>query len=715
MGSNTLALCKFLVGLNDNLFLSNDTNGVLNQTTGRAQISDELLWRISTAHAQRRRFCESIGASYMHVIVPNKETALRSLLPPPFVYEEGGPTPANRYVRDFAPQAHTFFDIAAVETCDNSLYFKTDTHWNDLGALTYLRALLDHVGQDQDTRRLAALSLSSATSEWTGDLAAHASLGPEPYTSIKVEAPRSQIVFEGSIPNEGYIRHQQWPDRPDNGRALILHDSFTYRNFPFLSEMFPDALFVHSPDCDFRLLAIWRPKVVWFFQAERFLPRIPTNELRIVDWLSHQEEAKDKAQTGSAYIRNLIDGFGVCRARLLSRHKYDNTRESATTPSSRNKTYEVVSIADLANGTKGSADISAVTRDPCLPPLSVSIPPISFGQVAKPQFDFNDFPAGTWDEAEYYVYDGFVYTIKDAVVHGEIGVVTVGDFLIRETLYLVFPEAWGMKWIDDYHIEMPTIESRLSVDVGAHVLCGAAGNRNYGHWWSNVIPALLIPPFAGTFSGSTLLMPRVRTEWQRATLNLIPEVRGRSLFLGEGISVQCGELKIVPRITWSDYTPHPLRLNLYSELKRRVGAKKGKSGRKLFISRADSTVRKLVNEAELAELASGHGFEIIVLGALSVSDQIRLFAEASHIVAAHGAGLANVVFASPGTVLCELHKETTVQWSIRRQAAIIGLKYGCLIGRDVLQDDDAALQIHDRSWHLPVEDLRDVLDREPFI
>ena len=308
MSNDTLGLCKFLVGLNDNLFLSNDTNGVLDQTVGRAGISDELLWRISTAHAQRRRFCESIGASYMHVIVPNKETALRSLLPPPFVYEEGGPTPANRYVRNFAPQAQTFFDIAAVETSDNSMYFKTDTHWNDLGALTYLRAFLDYVGQDQDIHRLAALSLSSATSKWTGDLAAHAGLEPESYVSIRVDSPRSQITFEGSVANEGYIRHQKWPDRPDIHRALIFHDSFTYWIFPFLSEIFSDALFIHSPDCDFRLLATWRPNVVWFLQAERFLPRIPTNELRVVDWLSRQEEAKNKAQTGSAYIRSLIDG-----------------------------------------------------------------------------------------------------------------------------------------------------------------------------------------------------------------------------------------------------------------------------------------------------------------------------------------------------------------------------------------------------------------------
>ena len=139
-----------------------------------------------------------------------------------------------------------------------------------------------------------------------GDLATHAGMGPEPYTSIKVDTPRSRIVFEGSVPNEGYVRHQQWPDPAEGVRALVLHDSFTYWNFPFLGEVFSDALFIHSPDCDYHLLAKWKPDVVWFLQAERFLPRIPSNELDLVTWLGRQELSKERPHTASAYVQSLI-------------------------------------------------------------------------------------------------------------------------------------------------------------------------------------------------------------------------------------------------------------------------------------------------------------------------------------------------------------------------------------------------------------------------
>jgi len=65
--------------------------------------------------------------------------------------------------------------------------------------------------------------------------------------------------------------------------------------------------------------------------------------------------------------------------------------------------------------------------------------------------------------------------------------------------------------------------------------------------------------------------------------------------------------------------------------------------RKLFVSRADSGNRVLVNEAELAALAGRAGFTRVVLGDKPVGEQVRLFAEASHIIAPHGAGLYRVM------------------------------------------------------------------------
>jgi capsular polysaccharide biosynthesis protein len=137
-----------------------------------------------------------------------------------------------------------------------------------------------------------------------------------------------------------------------------------------------------------------------------------------------------------------------------------------------------------------------------------------------------------------------------------------------------------------------------------------------------------------------------------------------------------------------------MRATAYAELK----IKPASPWRKLFISRADSRARSLVNEAEIAECAAKTGFERIVLSALSVQDQIRLFAEATHVIAAHGAGLANLIFCRPGTVVCEMHSEAYVQWAFRSLAGLRQLRYGCVIG----QANEGVS--HHRDWRMdPVE------------
>src|SRR5262249_7438984 len=94
------------------------------------------------------------------------------------------------------------------------------------------------------------------------------------------------------------------------------------------------------------------------------------------------------------------------------------------------------------------------------------------------------------------------------------------------------------------------------------------------------------------------------------------------------------------RLTW-------LRSRIFDglELKRRPGT------RRLFISRRDSIRRPMVNEEEISRALEGLGFETVVLSDLEIDLQVRLFAEAKVVVAAHGAGLTNLVFSMAPTVI----------------------------------------------------------------
>jgi hypothetical protein len=74
---------------------------------------------------------------------------------------------------------------------------------------------------------------------------------------------------------------------------------------------------------------------------------------------------------------------------------------------------------------------------------------------------------------------------------------------------------------------------------------------------------------------------------------------------------------------------------------------------KLFVLRRGKT-RGVINQDELAEHLMRRGWVPIDLEECSFEHQIALFANATHIIAEHGAALTNLVWSRPGTKVLEL-------------------------------------------------------------
>ena len=104
--------------------------------------------------------------------------------------------------------------------------------------------------------------------------------------------------------------------------------------------------------------------------------------------------------------------------------------------------------------------------------------------------------------------------------------------------------------------------------------------------------------------------------------------------------------------------------------------------RRLYVSRSDARSRRVVNEAELLSVLLPAGFEVVVPGSLAVADQAALFAQASHVVGAHGAGMTNVAFCAPGTRVLELFHRNYGTYAFAVLAQAGGLDY-----RPVMADD----------------------------
>lgn len=137
-------------------------------------------------------------------------------------------------------------------------------------------------------------------------------------------------------------------------------------------------------------------------------------------------------------------------------------------------------------------------------------------------------------------------------------------------------------------------------------------------------------------------------------------------------------------------------------------------GRRIYVSREDAAVRRLVNEAEVRADLTDRGFEIHTLGGLSFEAQRDLFHGASHIVGVHGAGLTNMVFAHPATRVLEVMPPLGGTFAYWVMAGALGQPYG------VIAADDAVLPVRpgatydpglgERALRLPLDRLSTALD-----
>ena len=78
---------------------------------------------------------------------------------------------------------------------------------------------------------------------------------------------------------------------------------------------------------------------------------------------------------------------------------------------------------------------------------------------------------------------------------------------------------------------------------------------------------------------------------------------------------------------------------------------------RIYISRKLAVRRHLSNEEEFMPLLRKHKFRRVYLEQMTIMEQVELFRSASHVIAAHGAGLTNVLFTPVDTRILEIRPE----------------------------------------------------------
>ena len=286
---------RVLVGRNGQLFLVNDANDVIGQTTGRRQLPRADLYRIAIAHRSRQVFGESAtNFRYEHMIVPNKEVVFRDNLPEHVHFEGEGPRPITNYLASPAARIWPpFYDPTVLEPREgeDKYFADTDSHWNHDGAFRYfaafLRARLPAIADAMD-----AVPLRRFPGRQQGDLGLKLEIPPEEIQILAPQRGNARLLFENGINNEGCIRWYRNEKATSTDRAFIMHDSFTLWLLGIIPELFREVIFFHGTIFDYEFVEQFAPSVIMCLQVERFFIRVPESGGSMFPFIAQQEEEK---------------------------------------------------------------------------------------------------------------------------------------------------------------------------------------------------------------------------------------------------------------------------------------------------------------------------------------------------------------------------------------------------------------------------------------
>ncbi len=220
------------------------------------------------------------------------------------------------------------------------------------------------------------------------------------------------------------------------------------------------------------------------------------------------------------------------------------------------------------------------------------------------------------------------------------------------------------------------------VECGVAVLIADAfTSPNLCHFLLDQTTRLWLYEQAGIDPASvTVVGPRLHSDYQQTIISRLGitsyvdverrmEIRARHI----GVSTNCRELHHAADrgAAWA-----------IGYLRDRFNPPEAGADCRLYVSRRNAAGRRVCNEDAVENLLRRHGFITMRPEELPFDEQVRRFAGATPIVAPHGAGLTNAIFARPGVHVLEMFHPLYGTASYAGLAQEAGWSYAALVGRD---------------------------------
>lgn len=261
---------KFLVGLNDWLFLYNDSSQSIEYLTGQKKMSNgEAVDWVSLTKI-RTEACLKNGTKLVTLVCPEKETIYSKYLPDSIKIDDKRPLNIIKGLCEADDSINFLVPIFDVE--HESLSFsKGDSHWTYWGAFQAYKQLIEkfipEVAQPNEENYL-----KSTVYQASDLLIKRDSINVEPVEYWKGDGGRE--TFNNQVSNKG--RRQEYTNnKAPKQRVMIWHTSSIDWMKPFLLDDFSDVCLIWQQDISWGEVWRYNPDILIVQTNERFVVSLP--------------------------------------------------------------------------------------------------------------------------------------------------------------------------------------------------------------------------------------------------------------------------------------------------------------------------------------------------------------------------------------------------------------------------------------------------------
>ena len=339
-----------------------------------------------------------------------------------------------------------------------------------------------------------------------------------------------------------------------------------------------------------------------------------------------------------------------------------------------------------------------------LPREAVLLPAMPIGGRMLGSMEVRETPT-SWRNPSYLSVDAFVFEARGVVLHGSAGILGASGMVLTDSLMHTDPARHRYR-TDGADTVLAFEELRPL--PGTHISLLTSASDNYFHAMFDSLARLSMITEADLASADSILIPAdSRVDEMLAHYPLPPDLAVRRVAPGETFLV---DHLVLPHSLHCVIHYHPVILKAFDAVSARIPADGAERPRRIYVDRRGAGARPMANEEAVVAALRSFGFEPVRLETFAFADQVRLFREAECIVAPHGAGLTNLVFARSRCRVIELGIDAYLHEAFRRVAALRGVSYDCVIGR-TRQPWPAPHAFHEMAWEAPLDDLNAAVTR----